>query len=49
MSDPDLDVAAVERASEHDRLWFEKHPGATERTRPLIQGESQTPRTNADR
>ena len=36
---PALDVGAIERASEHDRLWFEKHPGATERTRPLIPGE----------
>jgi hypothetical protein len=34
-----LDVDAVDRASEHDRLWFEKHPGATKRTRPLIPGE----------
>jgi hypothetical protein len=36
-SAPDFD--AVDRASEHDRLWFEKHPGAMKRTRPLIPGE----------
>jgi len=36
---PALDIAAVDRASEHDRLWFEKHPGTSERTRPLIPGE----------
>jgi hypothetical protein len=34
-----LDLDAVDRASECDRLFFEKHPATTERTRLLIPGE----------
>ena len=29
----------VELASEDDRLWFESHPGAEVRIRPIIAGE----------
>jgi len=41
MSADDLPVcsAAVDRASEYDRLWFEKHPGAASYVRRRIVGE----------
>jgi hypothetical protein len=29
----------VELASEDDRLWFESHPGAEVRIRPIVAGE----------
>jgi hypothetical protein len=34
---------AINRASESDRLWFEKHPGVDTRTRPYIPGEFTPP------
>ena len=30
---------AADKASEKDRIWFEKHPGQTEYIRPPISGE----------
>ncbi len=37
----DLPVCSpfVELASEDDRVWFESHPGADVRIRPIVAGE----------
>lgn len=32
-------AAAIDRASEGDRIWFERHPDAAVRRRPPIEGE----------
>lgn len=34
-----MNAFAVDRASEYDRLWFEKHPGADKRVRRRRAGE----------
>jgi hypothetical protein len=39
---PGVNPAAVERASESDREWFESHPGKYERLRPIVPGELPT-------
>jgi hypothetical protein len=36
---PVTERSAVERASDSDRLWFERHPGSRVRLRPMIAGE----------
>jgi hypothetical protein len=38
INDPAL-VALIDRASELDRAWFERHPGRAYRIRPEIAGE----------
>ncbi len=29
----------LDRVSEHDRIWFEQHPGVPVRERPVVKGE----------
>ena len=38
-----MDVTALDRASEYDRLWFEKHPGRGSYVRPYLPGEFAEP------
>ena len=35
----DVDEAAMDRASEEDRVFFEQHPGRQHRVRPFVPGE----------
>ena len=35
----DIDEAAMDRASEADREWFERHPGREYHVRPFVPGE----------
>lgn len=35
----DVDEAAMDRASEDDRTWFEQHPSRQHRVRPFVPGE----------
>ena len=35
----EVDEAAMDRASEADRIWFEQHPRRQHRVRPYVPGE----------